>query len=87
MDWNKLRNTPPLTPPPEPTLEQKIAASLKPRHPPVHRARAGNKTAPVNLKARISVTHREELERRAAARGVSVATILREVLDAAFGAP
>lgn len=48
------------------------------------RARAQDHTTPVNLKVRVTEAHAQRLQARAAHRGVSVATVVREILDASL---
>jgi hypothetical protein len=47
------------------------------------RAKAANGTTPTSLKIRLSALQAEKLERMSAARGVSLATIVRELIERA----
>jgi hypothetical protein len=65
-------------------LFQKLAQSQPSTEAPAaSRSRAPDDTAPINVKARFSEAQVEKLRRMATARGVSIATILRELVDAA----
>lgn len=66
-------------------LDIKQVISASGTTPRTARGRAANGTTPVNLKVRLSAAQADKLERLSAGRGVSIAQVVRELVDACQG--